>query len=57
MVLPDVFIDHGHPHKMYELAGLNCASIVRTAMLALGEAQGPQFRVLSGLPAQSAHGF
>jgi 1-deoxy-D-xylulose-5-phosphate synthase len=57
MVLPDVFIDHGHPHQMYELAGLNCASIVRTAMLALGEAEGPQFRVLSGLPAQSVHGF
>jgi 1-deoxy-D-xylulose-5-phosphate synthase len=56
MVLPDVFIDHGHPHQMYELAGLNASSIVRTAMLELGDAQGPQFRLVTGLP-QSAHGF
>jgi 1-deoxy-D-xylulose-5-phosphate synthase len=56
LVLPDVFIDHGHPHQMYELAGLNASSIVRTARLALGDAQGPQFRLVTGLP-QSAHGF
>lgn len=56
MVLPDVFIDHGHPHQMYEVAGLNASSIVRTAMLALGDAKGPQFRLVTGLP-QSAHGF
>jgi 1-deoxy-D-xylulose-5-phosphate synthase len=56
MVLPDVFIDHGHPHQMYELAGLNASSIVRTAMVALGDAKGPQFRLVTGLP-QSAHGF
>jgi 1-deoxy-D-xylulose-5-phosphate synthase len=56
MVLPDVFIDHGHPHQMYELAGLNASSIVRTAMVALGDAQGPRFRLVTGLP-QSAHGF
>jgi hypothetical protein len=41
---------------MYELAGLNASSIVRTARLALGDAQGPQFRLVTGLP-QSAHGF
>jgi 1-deoxy-D-xylulose-5-phosphate synthase len=56
LVLPDVFIDHGHPHQMYELAGLNASSIVRTARLALGDAQGPQFRLVTGLP-QSVHGF
>jgi len=56
LVLPDVFIDHGHPHQMYKLAGLNASSIVRTARLALGDAQGPQFRLVTGLP-QSAHGF
>lgn len=57
LVLPDVFIDHGHPHQMYELAGLNASSIARAAMLALGEVQGPQYQILTGVPAQSAHGF
>jgi 1-deoxy-D-xylulose-5-phosphate synthase len=47
LVLPDVFIDHGHPHQMYELAGLNASSIVKTAMAALGEVQEPQLRVQS----------
>ncbi|HXG78524.1 MAG TPA: 1-deoxy-D-xylulose-5-phosphate synthase [Methyloceanibacter sp.] len=52
MVLPDVFIDHGVPHQMYELAGLNASSIVNTAMSTLGEADSAQFRLVSG-PIQS----
>jgi len=56
MVLPDVFIDHGNPHQMYELAGLNAASIVNTAMSALGEAEGAQYRIVSG-PVQSVRSF
>ena len=38
LVLPDVFTDHGHPHQMYELAGLNASSIAKTALAALGDA-------------------
>jgi 1-deoxy-D-xylulose-5-phosphate synthase len=49
MVLPDVFIDHGHPHQMYELAGLNASSIATTAMLALGVHDSPH-RIAGGLP-------
>ena len=36
MVLPDSFIDHDKPEKMYDQAGLNAADIVRTALTALG---------------------
>ena len=36
MVLPDTFIDHDKPEKMYALAGLDAASIVATACRALG---------------------
>ncbi len=36
MVLPDVFIDHESPAKQYDLAGLNAAGIVGTALAALG---------------------
>jgi 1-deoxy-D-xylulose-5-phosphate synthase len=36
MVLPDVFIDHDKPEKMYEAAGLNAPGIVATALAALG---------------------
>jgi 1-deoxy-D-xylulose-5-phosphate synthase len=56
MVLPDVFIDHGNPQQMYELAGLNASSIVKTAMAALGEADATQLRVLSG-PVHSVRSF
>ena len=49
MVLPDVFIDHGHPHQMYELAGLNASSIATTAMMALGVHDLPH-RIAGGLP-------
>jgi 1-deoxy-D-xylulose-5-phosphate synthase len=52
MVLPDVFIDHGNPHQMYELAGLNAGSIAKTAMLALGMTERPQVRIVSGLAAE-----
>ncbi len=36
MVLPDVFIDHDKPEKMYAEAGLDAAGIVATACSALG---------------------
>ena len=36
MILPDVFIDHDTPAKMYDVAGLNAAHIVNTALDALG---------------------
>ncbi len=36
MVLPDVFIDHDKPEKMYELAGLNAPGIVATVLSTLG---------------------
>jgi 1-deoxy-D-xylulose-5-phosphate synthase len=36
MVLPDTFIDHDKPEKMYEGAGLNAPAIVTTALNALG---------------------
>jgi 1-deoxy-D-xylulose-5-phosphate synthase len=49
MVLPDVFIDHGHPHQMYELAGLNASSIATTAMMAFGVHDSPH-RIAGGLP-------
>jgi 1-deoxy-D-xylulose-5-phosphate synthase len=49
MVLPDVFIDHGHPHQMYELAGLNASSIATAAMMALGVHDSPH-RIAGGLP-------
>jgi 1-deoxy-D-xylulose-5-phosphate synthase len=36
LVLPDVFIDHEKPERMYELAGLGTAGIVGQALAALG---------------------
>ena len=36
MVLPDLFIDHDKPERMYELAGLGSAGIVAQALAALG---------------------
>ena len=36
MVLPDAFIDHGKPDKMYEAAGLSADGIVATVFKALG---------------------
>jgi 1-deoxy-D-xylulose-5-phosphate synthase len=36
MVLPDIFIDHDKPEKMYEKAGLSAPGIVATALAALG---------------------
>ena len=38
MVLPDTFIDHDKPEKMYALAGLDAAGIVVKALDALGKA-------------------
>ena len=39
MYLPDIFIDHDKPEKMYDVAGLNAPHIVETAVAALGGAQ------------------
>jgi 1-deoxy-D-xylulose-5-phosphate synthase len=36
MVLPDMFIDHDKPERMYEKAGLHAAGIVATVLGALG---------------------
>jgi 1-deoxy-D-xylulose-5-phosphate synthase len=36
MVLPDVFIDHDKPERMYAKAGLDARGIVATALAALG---------------------
>ncbi|MEZ5816678.1 MAG: 1-deoxy-D-xylulose-5-phosphate synthase [Hyphomicrobiaceae bacterium] len=36
MVLPDSFIEHDKPERMYERAGLNASGIVQTVMGALG---------------------
>jgi 1-deoxy-D-xylulose-5-phosphate synthase len=36
LVLPDIFIDHDKPEKMYERAGLDAASIAAAATRALG---------------------
>ena len=36
MVLPDVFIDHDKPEKMYDAAGLNAPHIVATVLSTLG---------------------
>jgi 1-deoxy-D-xylulose-5-phosphate synthase len=37
MVLPDVFVDHDKPEKMYDQAGLNAPGIVATVLGALGK--------------------
>jgi 1-deoxy-D-xylulose-5-phosphate synthase len=50
MVLPDVFIDHGQPNQMYELAGLNASAIVQTALAALGDATEKPYRAASATP-------
>jgi 1-deoxy-D-xylulose-5-phosphate synthase len=36
MVLPDTFIEHDKPEKMYERAGLNASGIVATVLATLG---------------------
>ncbi|MBO6899901.1 MAG: 1-deoxy-D-xylulose-5-phosphate synthase [Rhizobiaceae bacterium] len=38
LVLPDAFVDHAKPEKMYADAGLDSAGIVRTVFSALGQA-------------------
>jgi 1-deoxy-D-xylulose-5-phosphate synthase len=40
MVLPDRFFDHASPARQYEWAGLDAASIVGTALAALGQQVG-----------------
>jgi 1-deoxy-D-xylulose-5-phosphate synthase len=41
MVLPDLFIDHDKPEKMYERAGLDAAGIVATVLATLGREASP----------------
>ena len=41
MTLPDIFIDHDSPAKMYDVAGLNAPHIVATALEALGKESAP----------------
>jgi 1-deoxy-D-xylulose-5-phosphate synthase len=36
MVLPDTFIEHDKPEKMYDQAGLNAAQIVAAVLATLG---------------------
>ena len=36
MVMPDIFVDHDKPERQYEMAGLDAAGIVATALMALG---------------------
>ncbi|NWG47099.1 MAG: 1-deoxy-D-xylulose-5-phosphate synthase [Alphaproteobacteria bacterium] len=38
LCLPDVFLDHDRPERMYDLAGLNAPQIVEAALTALGGA-------------------
>jgi 1-deoxy-D-xylulose-5-phosphate synthase len=40
MVLPDRFLDQASPARQYEWAGLDAASIVKTALSALGQQVG-----------------
>jgi 1-deoxy-D-xylulose-5-phosphate synthase len=40
MVLPDVFIEHDKPEKMYARAGLDAGGIVATVLAALGREEG-----------------
>jgi len=53
LVLPDLFIEHGQPYQMYELAGLNASNIARTALAALGDVSESQYRIVSNSVAQS----
>ncbi len=55
LVLPDVFIDHGQPYQMYELAELNASSIAKTAMAALGDASESHYLVGTSSAARSVH--
>jgi 1-deoxy-D-xylulose-5-phosphate synthase len=40
MTLPDIFIDHDKPEKMYDVAGLNAPQIVAAVLATLGREQG-----------------
>jgi 1-deoxy-D-xylulose-5-phosphate synthase len=39
MALPDTFIDHDKPERMYDTAGLNAPQIVATVLATLGREQ------------------
>ncbi|MGX9576977.1 hypothetical protein [Mesorhizobium sp. f-mel] len=42
LVLPETFVDHAKPEKMYADAGLDAAGIVRTVFVALGHTASAQ---------------
>jgi 1-deoxy-D-xylulose-5-phosphate synthase len=48
LTLPDVFIDHDKPEKMYERAGLDAAAIVAATIGALGTGESKTFTRLHG---------
>ena len=49
MVLPDVFVDHDKPERMYAQAGLDAAGITAKVMTALGKSLAPsEAKLLAG---------
>src|SRR5207253_434053 len=49
MVLPDIFLDHDKPERMYAQAGLDAAGIAAKVMTALGKSLAPsQVKLLAG---------
>jgi len=49
MVLPDVFVDHDKPERMYAQAGLDAAGITARVMTALGKSLAPsETKLLAG---------
>ena len=49
MVLPDVFVDHDKPERMYAQAGLDAAGITAKVMTALGKSLAPsETKLLAG---------
>ena len=45
MTLPDVFLDHDKPDRLYAKAGLDAKAIVAKALMALGGAVAPASRI------------
>ena len=45
MTLPDVFLDHDKPDRLYAKAGLDARAIVAKALEALGAAAAPASRI------------
>jgi len=45
MTLPDVFLDHDKPERLYAKAGLDAKAIVAKALMALGGVVAPASRI------------